>query len=143
MKKYAIVIDGKTVDRITAEDAESAARAYSAEKGLDSDLGFVRGVKMIDADTRGSAWAIIKTDGGDITAEKIQITTTPRPAGNPGRNEERMSTQKRNNKYDGMNKEQIIAKILEDVKSFFGPQDEKFAKAMYEELVANGTIKEK
>jgi len=54
-----------------------------------------------------------------------------------------MSTQKRNNKYDGMNKEQIIAKILEDVKSFFGPQDEKFAEAMYEELVANGTIKEK
>ena len=53
-----------------------------------------------------------------------------------------MSTQ-RNNKYDGMNKEQIIAKILEDVKSFFGPQDEKFAEAMYEELVANGTIKEK
>ena len=29
-----------------------------------------------------------------------------------------MSTQKRNNKYDGMdNKEQIIARILEDVKS--------------------------
>ena len=54
-----------------------------------------------------------------------------------------MSTQKRNNKYDGMNKKQIIAKILEDVKSFFGPQDEKFAEAMYEELVANGTIKEK
>ena len=143
MKKYAIVIDGKTVDHLTAEDAESAAREYSAKMGLDSEFGFVRGVKMIDADTRGSAWAIIKTDGGDITAEKIQITTTPRPAGNPGRNEERMSTQKRNNKYDGMNKEQIIAKILEDVKSFFGPQDEKFAKAMYEELVANGTIKEK
>ena len=54
-----------------------------------------------------------------------------------------MSTQKRNNKYDGMNKEQIIARILEDVKSFFGPQDEKFAEAMYKELVANGTIKEK
>ena len=55
-----------------------------------------------------------------------------------------MSTQKRNNKYDGMdNKEQIIARILEDVKSFFGPQDEKFAEAMYRELVANGTIKEK
>ena len=54
-----------------------------------------------------------------------------------------MSTQKRNNKYTGMNKEQIIARILEDVKPFFGPQDERFAKAMYEELVANGTIKEK
>ena len=142
MKKYAIVIDGKTVDHLTAEDAESAAREYSAKMGLDSEFGFVRGVKMIDADTRGREWAIIETDGGDITAEKIQITTTPRPAGNPGRNEERMSTQ-RNNKYDGMNKEQIIAKILEDVKSFFGPQDEKFAEAMYEELVANGTIKEK
>ena len=70
-------------------------------------------------------------------------TTTPRPA-EPGRNEERMSTQRTiTNKYDGMNKEQIIAKILEDVKSFFGPQDEKFAESMYEELVANGTIKEK
>ena len=56
-----------------------------------------------------------------------------------------MKKQKRTitNKYDGMNKEQIIAKILEDVKSFFGPQDEKFAEVMYEELVANGTIKEK
>ena len=54
-----------------------------------------------------------------------------------------MSTQKRNNKYTGMNKEQIIAKILADVKSFFGPQDEKFAEAMYAELVKNGTIKEK
>ena len=71
MKKYAIVIDGKTVDRITAEDAESAAHAYSAKQGLDSDFGFVRGVKMVDADTRGKTWAIIKTDGGDITAERI------------------------------------------------------------------------
>lgn len=71
MKKYAIVIDGKTVDRITAENAESAARAYSAKQGSDSDFGFIRGVKMIDANTRGSEWAIIKTDGGDITAEKI------------------------------------------------------------------------
>ena len=71
MKKYAIVIDGKTVDRITAEDAESAAREYSAKMGPDSDLGFVRGVKMVDADTRGTEWAIIKTDGGDITAERI------------------------------------------------------------------------
>ena len=71
MKKYAIVIDGKTVDYLTAEDAESAAREYSAKMGSDSDLGFVRGVKMVDADTRGREWAIIKTDGGDITAEKI------------------------------------------------------------------------
>ena len=70
MKKYAIVIDGKTVDRITAENAESAARAYSAKQGPDSDFGFIRGVKMIDADTRGSRWAIIKTDGGDITATR-------------------------------------------------------------------------
>ena len=71
MNEYAIRISGKTVDRITAEDAESAARAYSAKKGPDGDFGFVRGVKMIDADTRGSRWAIIKTDGGDITAEQI------------------------------------------------------------------------
>jgi hypothetical protein len=71
MKKYAITINGKTVDRITAEDAESAARAYSEKMGPDSDLGFVRGVKMIDADTRGVEWAIIETDGGDITAERI------------------------------------------------------------------------
>ena len=71
MNTYAIVIDGKTVDRITAEDAESAARAYSAKQGPDSDFGFVRGVKMVDADTRGSRWAIIKADGGDITAERI------------------------------------------------------------------------
>ena len=78
-----------------------------------------------------------------MPSDRYAQNTTPRPAGKPGRNEERMSTQKRNNKYDGMNKEQIIAKILEDVKSFFGPQDEKFAEAMYEELVANGTIKEK
>lgn len=69
-------------------------------------------------------------------------TTTPRPAGKPGIKEERMSTQKRNNKYDGMNKAQVITTILEDVKSFFGPQDERFAEAMYKELVANGTIKE-
>ena len=71
MNTYAIVVDGKTVDRITAEDAESAARAYSAKMGPDSEFGFVRGVKMVDADTRGSEWAIIKTDGGDITAEQI------------------------------------------------------------------------
>jgi len=71
MNKYAIKINGKKVERITAENAESAARAYSAEKGLDSDFGFVRGVKMVDADTYGTEWAIIKTDGGDITAEKI------------------------------------------------------------------------
>ena len=71
MNKYAIKINGKKVAYITAENAESAARAYSAEKGLDSDFGFVRGVKMVDADTLGTEWAIIKTDGGDITAEKI------------------------------------------------------------------------
>ena len=71
MNKYAIVIDGKTVDHLTAEDAESAAREYSAKMGPDSEFGFVRGVKMVDADTRGSEWAIIKTDGGDITAEQI------------------------------------------------------------------------
>lgn len=59
--RYAIVVDGKTVDYLTAENAESAARAYSAEKGLG-------GVKMLDANTDGSRWAIIKTDGGDITA---------------------------------------------------------------------------
>lgn len=46
------------------------------------------------------------------------------------------------NKYTGMTKEQILAKILEDVKPFFGPQDKKFAETMYKELVANGTIKE-
>jgi hypothetical protein len=39
--------------------------------GPDSDFGFVRRVKMIDADTHGREWAIIETDGGDITAEKI------------------------------------------------------------------------
>lgn len=71
MSKYAITINGKTVDYLTAEDAESAACAYSEKMGLDSDLGFVRGVKMVDADTRGREWAIIKTDGGDITAERI------------------------------------------------------------------------
>ena len=73
MNKYAIKINGKKVERITAENAESAARAYSAEKGLDSDFGFVRGVKMkmVDADTRGTELVIIKTDGGDITAVKI------------------------------------------------------------------------
>ena len=71
MSRYAIVIDGKTVDHLTAEDAESAARAYSAKMGPDSEFGFVRGVKMVDADTRGREWAIIKTDGGDITAERI------------------------------------------------------------------------
>ena len=71
MNRYAIVIDGKTVDRITAENAESAARAYSAKQGPDSDFGFIRGVKLIDANTRGREWASIKTDGGDITAEKI------------------------------------------------------------------------
>jgi hypothetical protein len=71
MNRYAIVIDGKIVDCITAEDAESAADAYSDEMGLDSEFGFVRRVKMIDADTRGREWAIIETDGGDITAERI------------------------------------------------------------------------
>ena len=68
MNRYAIVVNGKTVDCITAEDAESAADAYSEKMGPDSDLGFVRGVKMVDADTCGTEWAIIKTDGGDITA---------------------------------------------------------------------------
>ena len=71
MNRYAIVVDGKTVDYLTAEDAESAARDYSAKQGPDSDLGFIRGVKSVDANTRGRAWAIIKTDGGDITAERI------------------------------------------------------------------------
>ena len=71
MNRYAIVVDGKIVDCITAEDAESAALENSDEMGLDSDFGFVRGVKMVDADTRGREWAIIKTDGGDITAERI------------------------------------------------------------------------
>ena len=71
MNRYAITIDGKIVDCLTAEDAESAALEYSEEMGLDSEFGFVRGVKMIDADTHGREWAIIETDGGDITAEKI------------------------------------------------------------------------
>jgi hypothetical protein len=65
MNRYAITINGKIVDCLTAEDAESAADAYSDE------IGFVRGVKMIDANTGGREWAIIKTDGGDITAERI------------------------------------------------------------------------
>jgi hypothetical protein len=68
MSRYAIVVDGKTVDYLTSEDAETAAREYSAKMGPDSDFGFVRGVKMLDANTGGSRWAIIKTDGGDITA---------------------------------------------------------------------------
>ncbi len=71
MNRYAIVIDGKTVDCITAENAEEAADAYSEKMGPDSALGFVRRMKMIDANTRGREWAIIKTDGGDITAERI------------------------------------------------------------------------
>jgi len=71
MNKYAIKTNGKKVATITAEDAQAAARTYSELKGLDSDWGFVRGVKMVDADTRGEKWAIIKTDGGDITAEII------------------------------------------------------------------------
>jgi tRNA A37 threonylcarbamoyladenosine dehydratase len=48
MKKYAIVIDGKTVDRITAEDAESAAYEYSEKMGLDSDFGFVLASKILE-----------------------------------------------------------------------------------------------
>ena len=71
MSRYAITIDGKIVDCLTAEDAEAAAYEYSEEMGLDSEFGFVRGVKMVDADTRGREWAIIETDGGDITAERI------------------------------------------------------------------------
>ena len=63
MSRYAITIDGKIVDCLTAEDAEAAAREYSAKQGPDSDFGFVRGVKMIDAGTRGREWAIITTDG--------------------------------------------------------------------------------
>ena len=68
MNRYAIIVDGKTVDYLTAENAESAAREYSAKMGPDSDLGIVRGVKMVDADTRGEIWAIIKTAASDITA---------------------------------------------------------------------------
>ena len=71
MNRYVIAINGKPVDCITAENAESAVDEYSAKMGPDSDLGFVRGVKMLDANTRGIEWAIIKTDGGDITAERI------------------------------------------------------------------------
>ena len=86
---------------------------------------------------------LIRTKERTANSDAQPETNKPRARRNPGRNEERMSTQKRNNKYDGMNKGEIIARILEDVKPFFGPQDERFAKAMYEELVANGTIKEK
>lgn len=71
MSKYAITINGKKVSTIKAENAEAAARTYSAKMGCDSDYGFVRGVRMVDADTRGDIWAIVKTDGGDITAERI------------------------------------------------------------------------
>lgn len=71
MSKYAITINEKKVATITSETAEAAARAYSDKKGPDSDFGFVRGVKMVDAETRGDVWAIIRTDGGDITAERI------------------------------------------------------------------------
>lgn len=71
MNNYAIKINGNKVAEIKAKDAEDAARKYSEDCGPDTDLGFVRGVKMVDADTRGREWAIIKTDGGDITAEKI------------------------------------------------------------------------
>lgn len=65
MNRYAIAINGKTVGRISAEDAESAADEYSEK------IGFIRGMKMLDANTGGIEWAIIKTDGGDITAERI------------------------------------------------------------------------
>ena len=84
MSRYAITIDGKTVDYLTAENAESAAREYSAKMGPDSDLGFVRGVKMIDADTRGREGALIKPDGGDITSERIYSDNNPAPGGQTG-----------------------------------------------------------
>jgi hypothetical protein len=91
------------------------------------------------------AWPVSGQSLALLDARSFAIANLPRPAGNPGKENRDMKKQKRTitNKYDGMNKEQIIAKILEDVKSFFGPQDEKFAEVMYEELVANGTIKEK
>lgn len=75
MSKYTIKINEKAVAAITADSAEDAARAYSEECGPDSDLGFVRGVKLVDADTRGREWAILKTDGEDITAERMQYMT--------------------------------------------------------------------
>lgn len=71
MSKYAIKINAKKISTITADTAEAAARAYSDEKGPNSDFGFMRGVKMVDAETRGAVWAIIRTDGGEITAERI------------------------------------------------------------------------
>ena len=87
--------------------------------------------------------AVLGANQGAVCALRNETQQTA-PGGQTGQKGLTMSTQKRNNKYDGMdNKEQIIARILEDVKSFFGPQDEKFAESMYEELVANGTIKEK
>ena len=71
MNKYAIKVDDAKVSEIESETAEWAARAYSEECGPDSEFGFFRAVKEIDSETRGIEWAIIKTDGGMITAELI------------------------------------------------------------------------
>lgn len=71
MNQYKITVNGAKVAEISAQDAESAARAHSEACGPDSDLGFVRTVKSVDADTRGKKWAVVATDGGDITAEMV------------------------------------------------------------------------
>ena len=75
MKNYTIKINGKKVGSITADNAELALRAYAATKP-NSAYGFIRKIKMIDADTHGDTWAIAITDGGEITAERGDKTQT-------------------------------------------------------------------
>lgn len=71
MKTYEVKA-GTEIETIEAEDAVAAIKKFSEGKGPDSDLGFLRGGLVFDAETRGEKWAQMNSDGGKISAQVVE-----------------------------------------------------------------------
>ena len=69
--KYTITDqDGMEIDTVAAVNAIEALNTFSADH-IDDDYGFHRGGLNCDACTCGDEWANIRTDGGRISAAKV------------------------------------------------------------------------
>lgn len=67
MATYKISASDHELGLVEAESAKDALESF-CESRPDDDYGFQRGGLEVDADTRGTVWASVRTDGGRITA---------------------------------------------------------------------------
>lgn len=66
--RYQIILKGKTLGRVTAENATEALNAF-CEKRPNAEVGFQAGGLEYDAATRGMEWASVNTLAGRLIAE--------------------------------------------------------------------------